>query len=70
MCSAACQKVHAEKIGKSGHRMSWQLAAFAVEDATLPLLGENLDLSRRISFEDDQEYVKSADDATVAQFRF
>jgi hypothetical protein len=50
--------------------MSWQLAAFAVEDATLPLLGENLDLSRRISFEDDQEYVKSADDATVAQFRF
>ncbi|KAE9368679.1 hypothetical protein N431DRAFT_494089 [Stipitochalara longipes BDJ] len=38
----------------------WQFAALAVEEATLALLGERLDLSRKISFEHDPSYIVDA----------
>lgn len=70
LCSDACRKRHAEEIGRNGHRKSWQLAALAVEEASLPLLGEAVDLSRRISFEEDEEYVENVDVGTRVRFKF
>jgi hypothetical protein len=70
LCSNACRKRHADEIGRNGHRKSWQLAALAVEEACLPLLGEALDLSRRMSFEEDEEYVKSVDVEMRVRFNF
>jgi hypothetical protein len=52
-----------------GHGKSWQLVALAVEVATLPLLGERLDLARRISFQSDGD-VKDVDAETLKRFRF
>jgi hypothetical protein len=70
LCSNACRKRHADEIGRNGHRKSWQLPALAVEEASLALLGEVVDLSRRISFEEDEEYVESVDAETRVRFKF
>jgi hypothetical protein len=70
LCFAACRKVHADEIGRCGHRKSWQLAALAVEEATLPLLGELLDLSRKVSLEDDKDYVNTVNVQTKGRFGF
>ena len=68
LCSHACRCRHMKNLGSGGHGESWQLAALAVEQATLPLLGERLDLSRKISFEHDPSYVVDAN--TYARFKF
>ena len=70
LCSNACRKRHADEIGRNGHRRSWQLAALVVEEASLLLLGEAVDLSRRIRFEEDEEYVESVDAETRVRFKF
>jgi hypothetical protein len=70
LCSNACRKRHADEIGRNGHRKSWQLPALAVEEASLALLGEVVDLSRRTSFEEDEEYVESVDAETRVRFKF
>jgi hypothetical protein len=69
-CSVSCRKQHAEEIGRGGHRTSWQFAALTIEEATLPLLGEMLDLSRKLSFEDDKEFVNTIDAKTRWKFSF
>lgn len=70
LCSNACRRRHADEIGRDGHRRSWQLAALAVEEASVPLLGEAVDLSRRISFEEDEEYVENVDVETRVRLKF
>ncbi|KAH8801055.1 hypothetical protein F5882DRAFT_435426 [Hyaloscypha sp. PMI_1271] len=70
LCGEKCRERHADEIGINGHGKSWQFAALALEEATLPLLGESLDLSRRISFEYDALYMKTVDAETRARFRF
>jgi hypothetical protein len=59
LCGEECRRRHADEIGMNGHGKSWQFAALALEEATLPLLGESLDLSRRISFEYDALYTET-----------
>jgi hypothetical protein len=68
LCSDGCKTRHLECLGVSGHSKAWQLAAMALEEATLPLLGEGLDLSRKISFEQDPPYI--VDMSTRALSRF
>lgn len=70
LCGEECRRSHADEIGMHGHGKSWQFAALALEEATLPLLGESLDLSRKISFEYDLLYMKTVDAETRARFKF
>jgi hypothetical protein len=68
LCSDGCKTRHLECLGASGHSKAWQLAAMALEEATLPLLGEGLDLSRKISFEQDPSYIVDLSTRALSRF--